>query len=231
MKGTVLVVEDETAIARLLGYHLQKEGFSVDYARTGTEAWGKIKQGQFTLIVLDIMLPEMDGFELCRLIKSAPGLSHLPIIMLTAKDDEVDKVLGLELGADDYITKPFSTREFLARVKSVLRRAQGVRQTEDEQLRVGPFVIEPQRYRVYKWGRQVELSAKEFRLFYFLAKNPGRVFSRHRLLDEIWGEDAFVEPRTVDVHIRRLREKLEDEPSRPKYIKTKRAAGYYFSED
>lgn len=230
-EATILVVEDEPGISRLVGYHLQREGFAVDFAETGTEALQKIRQGEYCLIVLDIMLPGLDGFELCRLIKSDPKVSHLPIIMLTAKDDEVDKVVGLELGADDYVTKPFSPRELMARVKAVLRRVYGDRKPQEQVLKIGPFVLEPERFRLLKSGREIELSAKEFRLLYLLASNPGRVFSRHRLLDEVWGEDTFVEPRTVDVHIRRLREKLEDNPSRPRFLKTKRAAGYYFSED
>jgi len=233
-KRTILIVEDEPAIARLVGYHLQRAGFSVDYASTGTEALKKVKKGQYLLVILDLMLPEMDGLEFCRIVRTDPQFSLVPIIMLTARDEEVDKITGLEMGADDYITKPFSPKELVARVKAVLRRVRTQEVVVSEQVRPlvrGPFRFEPEKFRVLKNGKEVPLSAREFRLFYHLASFPGRVFTREKLLDDVWGDEVYVEPRTVDVHIRRLREKIENNPSKPKYILTKRGVGYYFSEE
>ncbi len=230
---TILVVEDEPGIARLVGYHLQKAGFGVDFAITGTEALRKVRTSEYVLVVLDLMLPEMDGLEFCRIVRSDRVLASLPIIMLTARDGEPERVYGLELGADDYITKPFSPKELVARVKAVLRRTRPALvkvQKEERVLIRGPFRLELDKYKLYKDQREVILSPREFSLLYRLVRTPGRVFSRGMLLDYVWGQQSEVDPRTVDVHIRRLREKIEDDPSRPRYILTKRGIGYYFSE-
>ncbi len=230
----VFIVDDEPDIVDLLGYNLGKEGFATDSARTGVEALKKLKEERFDIVILDLMLPEMDGLELCRVLKEDPRLSAMPIIMLTAKGEEIDRILGLELGADDYITKPFSPREMVARVKAVLRRAGQKDRPGGEAgpaiLRAGDLEIDRERYSVRKGGAPVSLSVREFKLLLYLAQRPGRVFSRDLLLDAVWGDQTYVEPRTVDVHIRRLRERVEDNPSEPRYILTKRGVGYYFSE-
>ncbi len=222
----ILVVEDEPDIAELVSYNLAKHGYGVDKAETGTEGLAKIRKGRYDLIVLDLMLPEMDGMELCKTLKADRSLSHIPIIMLTAKTEEMDKVLGLELGADDYMTKPFSPRELVARVRAVLRRAAAGR-PESGTVRIGDIEIDLATYTVTRKGRPVPLSSTEFRLLAYLAERKGRVFSRDQLLDAAWKDETYVEPRTVDVHIRRLREKIEEDPSNPKYIKTRRGLGYY----
>lgn len=228
----VLIVEDEPDIVELLSYNLKKEGFLTWSARNGSEALKMIRSEKYDLIILDIMLPEIDGLELCRILKADSATSRIPIIMLTAKSEEVDKVVGLELGADDYITKPFSPRELVARVKAVLRRSAAEKEPEPKQkmLKVGNLEIDGERYVVKKQGAPLSLSAMEFKLLFYLAQRPGRVFDRDSLLDAVWGDEAFVEPRTVDVHVRRLREKIEDDPSSPAYILTKRGLGYYFTE-
>jgi phosphate regulon transcriptional regulator PhoB len=228
----VLIVEDEPDIVELLSYNLKKEGFLTWSARNGSEALKMIRSEKYDLIVLDIMLPEIDGLELCRILKADSATSRIPIIMLTARSEEVDKVVGLELGADDYITKPFSPRELVARVKAVLRRSAAEKEPapKKKMLKVGNLEIDGERYIVKKDGAPLSLSAMEFKLLFYLAQRPGRVFDRDSLLDAVWGDEAFVEPRTVDVHVRRLREKIEDDPSSPAYILTKRGLGYYFTE-
>ncbi|NOZ26369.1 MAG: response regulator transcription factor [Nitrospirae bacterium] len=230
----VIVVDDEPDIIDLVAYNLRKEGYVTESALSGTEALKKIREGRYDMVILDLMLPEMDGLELCRTLKKDPALSAIPIIMLTAKGEEIDRVLGLELGADDYITKPFSPREMVARVNAVLRRSgsrEGAGDAKKGLLRIGSLEIDRERYTVKKDGRQISLSIREFKLLLYLAERPGRVFSRDALLDAVWGDDAYVEPRTVDVHIRRLRERVEDNPSAPAYILTKRGVGYYFTEE
>ncbi len=224
----VLIVDDEADILKLLEYNLQREGFIALTASSGIDALEILRKEEIDLVVLDLMLPEMDGYEVLRLMKSNRELSDIAVIMLTAKSEEIDKILGLELGADDYVTKPFSPRELIARIKAVLRRADKLK---EEKSTLKGLIIDKDRYEVLKDGKKIELSAREFKLLNFLASSPGRVYTRDRLLDEVWGDEVFVEPRTVDVHIRRLREKIEDNPSRPKYIKTKRGIGYYFKED
>jgi DNA-binding response OmpR family regulator len=228
----VLIVEDEPDIVELVSYNLKKEGFLTSSARSGSEALKKIRSDRYDLIVLDIMLPEVDGLELCRILKADSALSRIPIIMLTARSEEVDKVVGLELGADDYITKPFSPRELVARVKAVLRRSLAEKEPVPgrKMLKAGSLEIDGERYIVKRGGVPLSLSAMEFKLLFYLAQRPGRVFSRDSLLDAVWGDEAYVEPRTVDVHIRRLREKIEDDPSNPGYILTKRGVGYFFTE-
>ncbi len=238
MDGAVLIVEDEKDIRELIDYNLRKQGFRTETAKDGAEALRKIRDGRAGIIILDLMLPEIDGMELCRLIKSDTdeAVRQLPVIMLTARSEEIDKVLGLELGADDYITKPFSTRELVARVKAVLRRyrvsagAGEAGEAAGKIIKAGEIVIDEEKYTVKKRGLQLDLSAVEFKLFLYLVRRPGRIMSRDFLLDAVWGNESYVEPRTVDVHIRRLREKIEDDPSDPCYILTKRGVGYYFTE-
>lgn len=226
MKAKILVVDDEQDLLELVSYNLQKEGFSIEVSHNGEDALKKIKSDRFDLLLLDLMLPGMQGMELCRTLKSNTDTSSIPIIMLTAKSEEFDKVLGLEMGADDYITKPFSPRELIARVKAVLRRTQEMPEKE-KIISIGDLEINTDTYQVMKNGRQIKLSATEFRLLVYLVQKKGRVFNRDMLLDAVWKDEAFVEPRTVDVHIRRLRAQIEDDPSHPEYIKTRRGIGYY----
>jgi len=228
----ILVVEDERDINELVSYNLRRQGFIAESAFNGADALKKLKKGKYDLLLLDLMLPEMDGMELCRVIRTDKAFSPIPIIMLTARSEEIDKVLGLELGADDYVTKPFSTRELMARVKAVLRRAPALpEEGKGKILRAGDLEIDGERFLVKKKEKPVTLSAMEFKLLYYLAERPGKVMSRDFLLDALWGDEAFVEPRTVDVHMRRLREKIEDDPSAPVYLLTKRGVGYYFGEE
>jgi phosphate regulon transcriptional regulator PhoB len=224
----ILVIEDEADLVELISYNLKKEGFNVDSAMDGETALSKIKKGRYDLVVLDLMLPGIQGMELCRILRSDPKTETLPIIMLTAKGEEVDKILGLEMGADDYITKPFSPRELVARVKAVLRRSLE-KPSVEKVLNVGELVIDKERYTVTIKGKSVKLSAKEFKLLLFLAERKGKVFNRERLLDAVWSDESFVEPRTVDVHIRRLRSQIEEDPAHPRYIKTLRGVGYFFN--
>ena len=224
----ILIVEDEADLVELVSYNLKKEGFSVDSALNGESALSKIKKGRYDLVILDLMLPGIQGVELCRILRNDPKTEALPIVMLTAKGEEVDKILGLEMGADDYITKPFSPRELVARVKAVLRRS--IEKPAAERiLKVGELVIDKERYTVTVKGKPIKLSATEFKLLLFLAERRGKVFNRAQLLDAVWSGEAFVEPRTVDVHIRRLRAQIEEDPSHPGYIKTLRGIGYFFS--
>lgn len=225
----ILVVDDEKPIADILQFNLEKEGYEVICAYDGAEAIKKVEQEQPDLILLDIMLPQIDGMEVCREVRKK---YEMPIIMLTAKDSEIDKVLGLELGADDYVTKPFSTREILARVKANLRRTQQVANMESEKndsndIIIGPLVIHPEAYVVSKRGEMIELTHREFELLHYLAKHIGQVMTREHLLQTVWGYDYFGDVRTVDVTVRRLREKIEDSPSHPTWIVTRRGVGYY----
>jgi len=226
----VLVVEDEKDIADLITHTLLREGYQVVTVDDGEDALSLIRQDRYDLILLDLMLPGLQGTDICRMVRENPGTSSIPIIMLTARTEEMDRVLGLELGADDYVTKPFSPRELLARIKAVLRRATAPAVSAGI-LRVGALAIDPETYVVTKDGRKVDLSATEFRLLYYLAQKKGRIFSRDQLLDAVWKDEAFVEPRTVDVHIRRLRSRIEDDPSNPRYIQTRRGIGYYLESD
>jgi len=225
----ILVVDDEADLIELVSYNLRKEGFTVDSASDGEKALEKIRKGTYSLVILDLMLPGIQGIELCRIIRNDPKTVNLPIIMLTAKGEEVDRILGLEMGADDYMSKPFSPRELVARVKAVLRRSME-KPAAEKILKIGELEIDKERYTVTVKGKPVKLSATEYRLLLFLAERRGRVFSRDQLLDAVWRDEAFVEPRTVDVHIRRLRANIEKEPAHPKYIKTMRGIGYLFSE-
>jgi DNA-binding response OmpR family regulator len=223
----ILVVDDEPNIIELARLYLEKEGFRVAEAAGGEEALRLFEEMSPALIVLDIMIPEPDGWEVCRRIRSR---SSLPIIMLTAREDEVDKVVGLELGADDYLTKPFSPRELVARVKAVLRRTRPVSESQ-EVLHAGDLVIDASRRRVTQGEREVELTPREFDLLYTLALNRGIVLSRERLLERVWGYDYYGDTRTVDVHIRHMREKLGEDSSSPRYVETVWGVGYKFREE
>ncbi|MEW8977833.1 MAG: winged helix-turn-helix domain-containing protein [Symbiobacterium sp.] len=231
MADRILVVDDERPIAEILKFSFEREGFEVEMAFDGEEAVAKARAIPFQLVILDIMLPKLDGFSVCREIRS---FSSVPILMLTAKEAEVDKVLGLELGADDYVTKPFSPRELIARVRAILRRTRqseavaGHKGAADEILREGDITINLTSYEVRKGDRVLELTPREFELLRFLMSHPGQVFSREALLEEVWGYDYYGDVRTVDVTVARLREKLEENSARPEYIKTRRGVGYYF---
>lgn len=222
----ILVVDDEPNITELARLYLEKDGFRVAEARDGKEALRLFEELHPALIVLDIMIPEPDGWEVCRRIRAR---SNLPIIMLTAREDEVDKVVGLELGADDYLTKPFSPRELVARVKAVLRRTLPLAESR-EVLHVEDLVIDASRRRVTQGERAVELTPREFDLLYVLALNRGIVMSREKLLERVWGYDYYGDTRTVDVHIRHMREKLGDNPQEPRYVETVWGVGYKFRE-
>lgn len=226
----ILVVDDEPDLIELVSYNLKKEGFKVSTASDGEESLKKIREGRFDLVLLDLMLPGIHGMELCRILKGNTDTSSLPIIMLTAKGEEVDRILGLEMGADDYITKPFSPRELVARVKAVLRRA-GERPVKEKVIHIGNLLINRETYQVTKGDASLNLSATEFKLLLYLGERRGRVFNRDQLLNAVWKNEVFIEPRTVDVHIRRLRTQIEDDPSNPLYIKTKRGIGYYLDAD
>ena len=226
----MLVVDDEPDIVELVSYNLKKEGFDVASAADGEEALSMIRRGNFDFLILDLMLPGIQGMELCRILRNDPKTAHIPIIMLTAKGEEVDRILGLETGADDYMTKPFSPRELIARVKAVLRRL-GEKAETPQVVRIGDLEINKETYVVSKKNVPVMLSSTEFKLLLYLVERKGKIFSRDQLLDAVWKDEAFVEPRTVDVHIRRLRTQVEDDPSEPKYIKTRRGIGYYVEAD
>lgn len=221
-----MVVEDEKPISDILKFNLEKEGYRVDTAYDGEEALNRVSQGNPDLILLDVMLPKLDGFQVCRKIRE--GFTT-PILMLTAKEEEVDKVLGLEMGADDYITKPFSMRELLARVKANLRRVNTpIGDKKASIITAGGLIINFNKYEVKKDSDVIELTSREFELLKFLAVQAEQVFSREQLLKEVWGYEYYGDIRTVDVTVRRLREKVEDNASSPKYILTKRGVGYYF---
>jgi phosphate regulon transcriptional regulator PhoB len=223
----ILVVDDEADLVELVSYNLRKDGFIVDSASDGETALTKVRKGKYDLAILDLMLPGIQGMELCRILRNDSKTARLPIIMLTAKGEEVDRIVGLEMGADDYMTKPFSPRELIARVKAVLRRSTE-KPVHEKILKTGDIEIDTERYTVSIKGKPVKLSATEFKLLLFLAERKGKVFSRGQLLDAIWRDEAFVEPRTVDVHIRRLRANIEEDPTHPGYIKTMRGIGYLF---
>ncbi|MEI3610021.1 response regulator YycF [Pseudogracilibacillus sp. SO10305] len=224
----ILVVDDEKPIADILKFNLVKEGYEVVLAHDGDTAIELAESEDPDLILLDIMLPGKDGNEVCREIRKT---KTMPIIMLTAKDSEIDKVLGLELGADDYVTKPFSNRELIARVKANLRRQQAVQEDAQVQqkkdIEIGNLKIHPDAYSVSRNGEHVDLTHREFELFYYLARHIGQVMTREHLLETVWGYDYFGDVRTVDVTIRRLREKIEEDPSNPNWIVTRRGVGYY----
>jgi DNA-binding response OmpR family regulator len=223
----ILLVDDEHAIQKLLTYPLRKEGYEVVPALDGREALERFEAQQFDLVVLDIMLPKLDGIEVCRRLRTR---SEVPIIMLTAKDDEVDKVLGLEMGADDYITKPFSVREFRSRVKAALRRSEMARAgaPPGKPVGAGELRIDFERRSVTMRDETARLTYVEFEILAALAMFPGRVMTRENLLEHVWGDSAYRDPRTIDVHIRHLREKIERDPRNPEYLFTVRGVGYRF---
>ena len=225
--STILLVDDEDSVQKLLAYPLERDGFRVVPARDGEEALRRFEDEQVDLVVLDLMLPKLDGLEVCKRLRAQ---STVPIIMLTARDDELDKVLGLELGADDYITKPFSIREFRSRVRALLRRATTQRQEprELETIEAYGLEIDLARRVVEVGAKPVQLTYVEFELLRTMASNPGRVYTRELLLEALWGDSDYREPRTIDVHIRHLREKLEPDPREPEFILTVRGVGYRF---
>ncbi|MGI8181857.1 response regulator [Staphylococcus epidermidis] len=229
MSQKILVVDDEQSIVTLLKYNLETAGYIVEVAYDGEEALKKVETEQPELIVLDVMLPKKDGIEVCKTIRSDKNL--VPILMLTAKDDEFDRVLGLELGADDYMTKPFSPREVVARVKAILRRSQFVNEIEnedvdDEDIIIGSIRIRPEFFEVYKEDELLELTPKEFELLLYLIERQGRVITREHMLNSVWNYEFAGDSRIVDVHISHLRDKLEENPKQPKLIKTVRGLGY-----
>ncbi len=224
MAKKVLVVDDEKLIVKGIRFSLEQDGMEVDCAFDGEEALKKAQESQYDLILLDVMLPKLTGFEVCQQIRD---FSNVPIVMLTAKGDDMDKILGLEYGADDYITKPFNILEVKARIKAIMRRT-GVKEKAAKKLEYGELNLDCESRRVYIAGRELNLTAKEFDVLELLVLNPNKVYSRENLLKIVWGTDYPGDVRTVDVHIRRLREKIETNPSEPKYVHTKWGVGYYF---
>ncbi|CAN5428550.1 response regulator transcription factor [soil metagenome] len=221
----VLVVEDEESFSDALSYMLRREGYEVDIAETGPAALETYDRHGADIVLLDLMLPGLSGTEVCRALRSRGAV---PIIMLTAKDAEIDKVVGLELGADDYVTKPYSARELLARIKAVLRRGQEVEAGEDSALEVGPVRMDVERHTVSVNGDSVSMPLKEFDLLELLLRNSGRVLTRGQLIDRVWGSDYVGDTKTLDVHVKRLRAKVEPDPGRPRYLMTVRGLGYKF---
>jgi phosphate regulon transcriptional regulator PhoB len=231
-KTKLLVVDDERDIVDLVAYNLEREGYAVLRAYDGEEALEMIARERPRLIILDLMLPGIGGLDVCRMLRRKAQTETLPIIMLTAKGEELDKVLGLESGADDYVTKPFRVRELIARVRAVLRRSEvAARAVEEEIIQHGGLRIDCRSCEVTVDGRECDLGATEFKLLRFLASHPGRVYTRDQLLDHVWQGEAFVEPRTVDVHVSRLRGAIETEGEKQKYIQTVRGIGYRFSQN
>ena len=227
MAKKILVVDDEKLIVKGIRFSLEQDGMEVDCAYDGEEALEAAKNNEYDVVLLDVMLPKLNGFEVCQQIRE---FSSMPIIMLTAKGDDMDKILGLEYGADDYITKPFNILEVKARIKAIMRRSskKGTKAESDTKLTFGELKLEPESKRVFIDSMEINLTAKEFDLLEHLAKNSEKVYSRENLLKTIWGYDYPGDVRTVDVHVRRLREKIEKNPSDPKYVHTKWGVGYYF---
>ena len=226
----VLLIEDDRDIVELVRYNLEREGFQVASATDGAAGLAQIRKAPPDILLLDLMLPKLSGLDICKEIRRDTSLNRLPILMLTARGEEADRVVGLEMGADDYVTKPFSPRELGARVKALLRRTE----PSNEPKRViesRGLSIDPSSYRVARDGKPVTLSTLEFRLLYYLATRPNRVFTRDQLLDAVWGTERFVTPRSVDVYIRRLREKVESDADNPAFLKTVRGAGYMFESE
>ena len=223
----ILIIEDDRDIIELVRYNLVNEGFQVTAASDGTAGLASLKKSPPDILLLDLMLPRLSGLEICKEIRRDSALNRLPILMLTARGEEADRVVGLEMGADDYVTKPFSPRELVARVKALLRRTDPAGDSQ-RTIAVGKLLIDPAAYRVAREGKPLTLSTLEFRLLYYLAARPNRVFTRDQLLDAVWGTERFVTPRSVDVYVRRLREKIEADPENPAHLKTVRGAGYLF---
>lgn len=228
MAYSILVVDDEKLIVKGIKFSLEQDGMKVDVAYDGEEALGLAKENEYDLILLDVMLPKIEGTAVCQQIRE---FSAVPVVMVTAKGDDMDKIMGLEYGADDYITKPFNILELKARIKAILRRSgagASAAKPRERQLSLREITVEPHSRRVFVRGGEINLTAKEFDLLEFFMKNIGKVYEREQLLAEIWGHDNTGDVRTVDVHVRRLREKIEENPSDPKYINTKWGVGYYF---
>lgn len=223
----ILIVDDEEHIVELIKFNLENNGYKVIFANNGNDAIKLAKSEIPQLVLLDLMIPGIDGYDVCREIRRDSSTSTIPVIMITAKSEEIDKILGLELGADDYITKPFSIREMVARVKAILRRAKT--QYPDDTYTIGDINIDFQKHEIIKNNKKIELTLKEFELLQILIKNKGRVMTRDFLLDKVWGYEYMGETRTVDVHIRHLRQKVEDDDKNPKYIETIRGIGYRFN--
>lgn len=224
MNEKILIVDDEKSIVTLLKFNIEKAGFVTDVAYDGSQAVQKAESNSYDLIVLDLMLPEMDGMDVCRYLRN--NQINTPILMLTAKDEEFDKVLGLELGADDYLTKPFSPKEVIARIKAILRRSKQVEKSNFSYIQVGDITVFPERYEAEMNGKVITFTRKEFELLYYLAKNKGKVISRDQLLSGVWDYDFVGDTRIVDVHISHLRDKIEPDSKKPVYIKTVRGLGY-----
>ncbi len=222
----ILVVEDERPLAEAIQFSVRKEGYEVDVALDGEAGWRKFRDGSYDLVLLDLMLPGMDGMEVCRRIRQDQAT---PIIILTAKDADIDKILGLEMGADDYMTKPFNMRELIARVRAVLRRAVAGREESDQgRLEAGDMIIDEGRHEVIVEGKAVDMPLMEYRLLELFMKNPGKALAREYLLNKAWGGDFYGQTKTLDVHIRRLRKKIEKDPAKPQRIITVRGVGYRF---
>src|SRR5207253_6201157 len=227
----ILVIEDEPDIRKLVQYNLTQEHFNVVEAEDGEQALSLLQREKPNLVILDLMLPGLSGMELCKLLRQRSDTAKLPILMLTAKAGEADRIVGLEMGADDYLAKPFSPREMVARVRAILRRSEAKPDTETApSYERGPLKIDFSTYEIFVRSRSVKLTLKEFELLRFLVQNPNRVLNRDQLLDRVWGGDTFVTPRTVDVHIRRLRKAVEKDDRKPKWILTVRGVGYKFDE-
>jgi DNA-binding response OmpR family regulator len=228
MPKRIAIVEDEAELAALIEYNLTRHGYQAQILGGSGGTLKSLEQSRPDLILLDVMLPEVDGFELCRQIRKSAVLGRTPVVFLTARSDEVDRVLGLEIGGDDYMTKPFSPRELIARIKAHLRREELDAAPADVTL--GPFRLDRTARRIFQKGTELELTTTEFNLLEFLLSHPGRAYSRDQLLEAVWGEQRYVTPRTVDVHVRRLRERIEEQPDDPKYLTTVRGFGYRFEE-
>jgi two-component system, OmpR family, phosphate regulon response regulator PhoB len=226
----VLLIEDDRDIVELVRYNLEREGFQVASAMDGVSGLAQLRKTPPDILLLDLMLPKLSGLDICKEIRRDTSLNKLPILMLTARGEEADRVVGLEMGADDYVTKPFSPRELGARVKALLRRTEPVNEPR-RLIESRGLSIDPSSYRVTRDNKPVTLSTLEFRLLYYLATRPNRVFSRDQLLDAVWGTERFVTPRSVDVYIRRLREKVENDADQPAFLKTVRGAGYMFESE
>jgi two-component system phosphate regulon response regulator PhoB len=229
MPKRIVIVEDEAELASLIEYNLTRSGYETQVLNGSTGTLRALEQANPDLIVLDVMLPDVDGFELCRQIRGSVALARTPVLFLTARSDEVDRVLGLEIGGDDYMTKPFSPRELIARVKAHLRR--GDMDAEPVSNAIGPFRLDRTARRVFVNDRELTLTSTEYNLLEFFLTHPGRAYSREQLLEAVWGEQRFVTPRTVDVHIRRLREQFEEQADNPRYLTTVRGFGYRFEEE
>jgi two-component system alkaline phosphatase synthesis response regulator PhoP len=228
MSGTIAIIEDEANIVELVKYNLDREGYRTISAGNGKKGLDLIKQEIPDLVILDLMMPELDGISVCKQLRADPQTKNIPVIILTAKSEEADRVLGLEMGADDYVTKPFSPRELVARVRAVLRRSGNVGEEEVEIIEIGDIKMDLRQHLVRVRGQEAELTPKEFDFLKLLLLNPGRAFTREFLLEHLWGYEYFGDTRTVDVHVRRLRQKIEIDPADPVFLETVRGVGYRF---